>query len=76
MRVFKLRETRGLKNEEVVVGQIVLEKKGGALTVFTQRPPGHGRFPFLSQAIPASQIWPVCLAPPSIHTVACVPTGR
>lgn len=35
MRVFKLRETRGLKNE-VIVGQIVLEKKGGALTVFTQ----------------------------------------
>lgn len=30
MRVFKLRETRGLKTEEVIVGQIVLEKKGGA----------------------------------------------
>lgn len=71
VRVLKLREASGLRTEELVGGQMVLEKEG----VHWQFSPSGildmGRFPFLSQAVPASQIWPVCLAPPSIHKVAC-----
>lgn len=71
MRVFKLRETRGLKNEEEVEGQIVLEKKGGALTVFTHRPPGHGKV-----SVPKSGCSCISdlarLSCPSLHPHGCL----